>query len=152
LAQELQCTISIEIRNGDEMLTIYSMHGGENGEEPHLGFAQPVGESIAGAAYTIANGEELDENLADLVALEDQLVISQNALTQLSQDIGDEEVVQITKALCPNEDPLAVISIWITADKWRDSEEEIKQALSNSVGIIEVNATYAGWPGDQQTD
>jgi DNA-binding IclR family transcriptional regulator len=152
LAQELQCTVSIEIRNHDEMLTIYSTHGGENIEQPHLGFAQPVGESVAGAAYMIANGEDLDEYLASLVAVEDQLVISENALRRSSQDIGDDELVQITKSLCPSGDPLAVISIWIPGNTWRGSEEGIKQALSNSVGIIEVNATYAGWPGDHQDD
>jgi hypothetical protein len=152
LAQQLQCTIAIEIRNHDDMLTIYSMHGGENDEYPHMGFTQPVEESTAGAAYTIANGDELDEDVLEFVALEDQLVVAENGLPHSSPHNEEGELVQIAKSLCPNEDPLAVISIWASSDTWEDSTEEIKQALNNVVGIIEVNATYAGWPGDRQDD
>jgi hypothetical protein len=147
LAREVQATVSVDIVREETVMTIFTIHGEEYTQHPAMGFEQPIGDSAAGYAFDIARDE--DSERPPELTVDDSIVVAgaTNAVDD-SQERPPEQVngrVRIARAICPADEPVAVVNLWVSQGTWSDTEDDLKESLNTAVGIMEVNVTYSDW-------
>jgi hypothetical protein len=147
LAHTVDSTVSIEILRENTVITIFVINDGTDARHPTMGFEQSSGESPAGQAFDIAGGDDRTLKLPTDMTVDGKVVVALEGQseTEASAPEATQDRVRIARAVCPTDEPLAAVSIWVPQEQWDETAEVIKEELNTAVGTMEVNVTYSEW-------
>jgi DNA-binding transcriptional ArsR family regulator len=149
LSSTLEATVSIEIPIGDTTTTIYVSPQEVQQEYTSLGVEEQHSDSVVAEVLAgEGDGSQVYWQTYPVADLQARLAdIGNEPAPVESQDGAGESIVRVVRAIEPLDEALGLVSVWIPSHRWETDKQQVQEELVNTISIVEVNATYADWPG-----